>query len=172
LFLTLLIWILYLCPLVSLAMGLYIVGFLKKPARNFSDSLYRAETQETAIQGLSLLGIHPICRHQTQTLLPMPRSACWQGPDIAISWEALLEPDQYRQICMLAANCRTDHGDSNRVVRRRIVEPEGHCNPIVWTTISTIQIPPVLTGAKPPTNEYTWRDTWLQLDMQQRGGLI
>jgi hypothetical protein len=31
------------------------------------------------------VGIHPIYRQQTQTLLLMPRSACWQEPDIAVS---------------------------------------------------------------------------------------
>jgi hypothetical protein len=36
----------------------------------------RAETKEMAIQRLPHLEIHPICRHQTQTLLLMPRSAC------------------------------------------------------------------------------------------------
>ena len=35
-----------------------------------------AETDGKAIQRLPHLGIHPTCRHQTQTLLLMPRSAC------------------------------------------------------------------------------------------------
>jgi hypothetical protein len=34
------------------------------------------ETEEKAIQRLPYLGIHPICSHQTQSLLVMPRSAC------------------------------------------------------------------------------------------------
>jgi hypothetical protein len=29
----------------------------------------------------------------------MPTSACWQEPDIAVSWEALTEPDKYRGGC-------------------------------------------------------------------------
>jgi hypothetical protein len=29
----------------------------------------------------------------------MPRSAYWQEPDIAVSWEALPEPDKYRGGC-------------------------------------------------------------------------
>ena len=45
------------------------------------------------------LGIHPTCRHQTKTLLEMPRSACWQEPDTAISCEAVPDPDQYRWRC-------------------------------------------------------------------------
>jgi hypothetical protein len=36
----------------------------------------RAESEEKAIHILPLLGIHPIFRHQTQTLLWMSRSAC------------------------------------------------------------------------------------------------
>ena len=36
----------------------------------------RVETEGKAIQRLSQLGIHPICRHQTQTLVLMPRSTC------------------------------------------------------------------------------------------------
>jgi hypothetical protein len=53
-----------------------------------------AETEGKVIQWLSHLEIHPIYSHQTQTLLRMPTSACWQEPDIAISWEALLVPDK------------------------------------------------------------------------------
>ena len=30
--------------------------------------------------------------------------------------------------------------------------------------------PPELPGTKLPTKEYTWRDQWLQLHMQQREG--
>ena len=35
-----------------------------------------SETEEMAIQRLPHLGIHPIFRHQPQTLLQMPRSTC------------------------------------------------------------------------------------------------
>ena len=45
-----------------------------------------SETEEMAIQRLPHLGIHPIFRHQPQTLLQMPRSTCWQEPGIAIPW--------------------------------------------------------------------------------------
>jgi hypothetical protein len=43
------------------------------------------ETEGKAIQRLPHLGIHPIYSHQTQTLLCMSRSACWQESDIAVS---------------------------------------------------------------------------------------
>jgi hypothetical protein len=52
-----------------------------------------------AIQRLPHLAIHPIYSHQTQTLLWMPGSGCWQDPDIAVSWEALPEPDKHRGRC-------------------------------------------------------------------------
>jgi hypothetical protein len=45
------------------------------------------------------LGIYPIYSDQTQTLLRMPTSACWQKPDIAVSGEALTVPDKYRSGC-------------------------------------------------------------------------
>jgi hypothetical protein len=60
----------------------------------------RAETEEKVIQRLPYLWIHPICSHQTQTLLQMPRSPCWQEPGIAIPWKALPEPDKYRGGCL------------------------------------------------------------------------
>jgi hypothetical protein len=44
-----------------------------------------AEIEGKAILRLSHLGIHRIHRHQTQTLLWMPRSACCQNPDVAVS---------------------------------------------------------------------------------------
>jgi hypothetical protein len=59
-----------------------------------------AETEGKAIQRMPHLGLHPICSHQTQTLLGMPRSACWQDPDIAVSLEAVPEPDKYRCRCL------------------------------------------------------------------------
>ena len=57
---------------------------------------YEAETEGKAIQRLTHLGIHPINRHQTQTVLWMPKSAYWQEPEIIVPSEALPEPDRYR----------------------------------------------------------------------------
>jgi hypothetical protein len=66
---------------------------------------------------------------------------------------------------MLAANHRTEHGDSNGGVRGRRTEgAEGVCN-FTGKTTSTSQIPPELLGTKSPTKEYAWRDPWLQLHM-------
>ena len=59
-------------------------------------TMSRAETEGKASQRLPYLEIQPICRHQTQTILLMPRRSFWQEPGIAIPWDALLEPDQYR----------------------------------------------------------------------------
>jgi hypothetical protein len=60
---------------------------------------FGAETEGKAIHWLSHLRITPIYSYQTQTLLWMPRSACWQEPDIAVSWEVLPVPDKYRSGC-------------------------------------------------------------------------
>jgi hypothetical protein len=63
------------------------------------ETKYGAETEGNAIQRLPHLRIHPMYSHQTQTLLWTQRSAYWQEPDIAISCEALPEPDKYRDAC-------------------------------------------------------------------------
>jgi hypothetical protein len=55
------------------------------------------KTEGKAIQKLPHLGIHPIYSHKTQTLLWMPGSACWWKPDMAVSWDALPEPDIQRR---------------------------------------------------------------------------
>jgi hypothetical protein len=57
----------------------------KIPMGGVSETKCGAETEGKAIQRLPHLGIHPIYRHQTQTLLWMPRSGCLQEPDIAVS---------------------------------------------------------------------------------------
>ena len=54
------------------------------------------ETEGKSIQKLSHVGLYPIYCHETQTLLWMPASACWQEPDRAVSWEVLPQPDKYR----------------------------------------------------------------------------
>jgi hypothetical protein len=60
------------------------------------ETKWGAETEGKAIQRLPYLGIHPIYNSQAQTLLCLSGSACWQEPDIAVSWDALPEPDKYR----------------------------------------------------------------------------
>jgi len=120
-------------------------------------------TKEKVIQRLPHLGIHPICSHQTQSLLLMPRSACWQEPDMNISWEALPEPYWYRWGCLLLTIglSRGTHGG----VRERTEGAEQVCNPIGRTTISTYQIPLELPRTKRPNIDYPWRGPWLQLHM-------
>jgi hypothetical protein len=56
---------------------------------------FGAETEGKAIQWRFHLGIHPIYSYQTQKLLRMPRSACWQDPDIL---ERLCQC-LYRSVC-------------------------------------------------------------------------
>jgi len=66
---------------------------------------------------------------------------------------------------ILTANHWTEHGDPNEGVREITEGAEGVCSPIERTTISINKTPPGLPRTKPPTNEYTWRDPWLQLHM-------
>jgi hypothetical protein len=61
-----------------------------------TETKFRAETEGMTILRLPDLGIHPINNHQTQTLLQMPTRACWQEPDIAVSWQALAVTGKYR----------------------------------------------------------------------------
>jgi hypothetical protein len=95
----------------------------------------RAESEGKAIQRPAQLGIHPMSRRQTLTLLLMLRGACWQELGIAVSWEVLQVPDKYR--------CRY----SQPTIRLSLGIPmeklgEGLkelnlCNPIGRTRIST-----------------------------------
>ena len=71
----------------------------KIPLEGVTETTCKAETEGMTIQRLPHLGIHPINNHQTQTLLWMPTGACWQEPDIAVSWEALPVPGKYRSGC-------------------------------------------------------------------------
>jgi hypothetical protein len=52
-------------------------------SKNFRDKKNEVKTEGKASQRLPHLGIHPIYRHKTQSLLLMLRSVCWQEPDIA-----------------------------------------------------------------------------------------
>jgi hypothetical protein len=56
----------------------------KIPMEGVAETTCGAETEGMISQRLPHLGIHPIYNHQTQTLLWIPTSACWQDPDIAI----------------------------------------------------------------------------------------
>ena len=71
----------------------------KIPMEGITETKCGAETEGMTIQRLLHLGIHPINKHQTQTLLQMPTRACWQEPDIAVAWEVLPVPDKYRSEC-------------------------------------------------------------------------
>jgi hypothetical protein len=90
------------------------------------------ETEGKAIQRLSYLGIHPICRHQTQTLLRMPRRTCWQEPGVAVHWEFLPAPDQYR--CRYSQQLDWAHGPQMEELGEGLKELKGIATPIVRTT--------------------------------------
>jgi hypothetical protein len=51
-------------------------------------------------------------------------------------------------------------------------EDEGVCNPRRKNNNVNQADIPELPGTKPPTKEYTWRDQWLQMHMQQRMALL
>ena len=57
-----------------------------------------AETEERPSRDCPTWGSIPY-NHQTQTLLWIPRSTCWQEPDIIVSWEVLSELNKYRGEC-------------------------------------------------------------------------
>ena len=88
----------------------------KRPMEGVTETKFRAETEGMSIQRLPHLGIHSIDNHQTKKLLWMP-SACWKEPDIAVSWEALPEPDKYRGRC---SNRWTENWVRNIGFRERI----------------------------------------------------
>jgi hypothetical protein len=71
------------------AKRVYVTVFLRRgdkiPEGGNKETKCRAKTERKAIQRLPCLGIHPIYRHQTQTLLWILGRACWQEPDIAVS---------------------------------------------------------------------------------------
>ena len=78
------------------------------------------------------LGIHPICSHQTQALLLMPRSTYWQEPGIDVRVIQI-------QLSMLAANHQTEHGDHNEGAKERPEEAKRGCN-LMGRTLPTNQI--------------------------------
>ena len=94
-----------------------------------------------AIQRQPHLEIHPIYRHQTQTQLHMPRSACWQEPVIAVFWEVLPEPAKYRCGCE-QATIGLSRGTPMEELEKKTEGAEGVCNPIWRTTIWTLTRPP------------------------------
>jgi hypothetical protein len=71
----------------------------KIPMEGITETKFGAKMEGRTIQRLSQPGIHPIYHHQTQTLLHMPASFCWQDTDIALSCESLPIPGKYRSGC-------------------------------------------------------------------------
>jgi hypothetical protein len=56
----------------------------KIPMERDTETKYGAETDGMTIQRLTHMGIHSICSHQTQIILWMPTSVCWQETDIVV----------------------------------------------------------------------------------------
>jgi hypothetical protein len=87
------------------------------------------------------LGINPIYNHQTQTLLWMPTSACWQEPHIASCLLRGSASAWQIQKWMLTAIHGTDLRIPNEGARERSQRAEGVCSPIEGTTMWTNQCP-------------------------------
>ena len=102
------------------------------------ETKYVAKTEGKAIQKLLHQGIDPIYSHQSQTLLWMPTSACWQKPDIVVSWEALPVPDKYRNRCSLPS-MELSTGTPMKDLEKRTQGVEGFWSPIGGTIIWTNQ---------------------------------
>jgi len=80
-----------------------VLDLLRKENKNTHRRKHRDEVWSRdwkAIHKLPHMDMNPIYSHQTQATLLMPRSACWQELDIAVFWEALPEPDNYRGGCL------------------------------------------------------------------------
>ena len=71
----------------------------KIPIEGVIETKFRAKTEEKTIQRLPHPEIHPMNNHQTQTLLLMSESFCWQDPNIALSSESMTMPGKYRRGC-------------------------------------------------------------------------
>jgi hypothetical protein len=73
------------------------------------------------------LGIHPIYNHQTQTLLWMATTACWQDPDSCLLRGSA--SDWQIQKWMLTAIHGTEQRVSNGRARENIQGVEGFAAP-------------------------------------------
>ena len=71
----------------------------KIPIEGVIETKFRAKTEEKTIQRLPHPEIHPMNNHQTQTLLLMSESFCWQDPNIALSSESMTMPGKYKRGC-------------------------------------------------------------------------
>lgn len=94
----------------------------------FLKAIYRFHSISSKIQSQFFI-------HQTQSLLLIPRSACWQESDRGLLRGSAIS--LLIQMMMLAANHWTEHRDSNGGVRVNTEEVEVVCNLIGRTTIST-----------------------------------
>jgi hypothetical protein len=71
----------------------------KIPMEGVTETKFRAETEGRTIQRMPHLEIYLTYNHQTQTVLWILTWACWQEPDLVVSWEALPVPGKFRSGC-------------------------------------------------------------------------
>ena len=82
---------------------------------------------------------------------------------MAVSLEALPDPDKYRGGCSqptIELNARSQMEE----LEKKLKDLTGF-QPNAWSTGHT---PSKLLETGPPNKDYTWRDPWLQLHMWQR----
>jgi hypothetical protein len=122
------------------------------------ETKWGAETEPKAIQRLPHLRIHPIYSHQTGMLLWILGSACWQKPDMAVSWKSLPEPDKYIGGCPQSTIVLST-GSQIEELEKELKELKGLLS--LWGEQQRqLARPPVLQGTRPLTKYYTWRDSW------------
>jgi hypothetical protein len=115
-----------------------------------------AETEGKAIQRQSLLKIHPIYSYQTKILFCMPRSAYWEEPDRAVTWEALPELYKYRG-GYSQPTIGLSVGSPIEELEKGLKELKGFATPEEEQQYEpTRPPPPELPGIKPLTKKYTW----------------
>ena len=100
---------------------------------------YGTDTEGITIQRLSQWGSIPSTTTKTK-LLWMPARACWQEPNIAVSWKSLPVPDKYIRGCSQPSTGLST-GSPNEELDKVPKELKGSVAPLGETTIWTNQYP-------------------------------
>jgi hypothetical protein len=102
-------------------------------------------------------------------------SACWWKPDMAISWEALPEPDKYRGRGLQPTIGLSAGGGGASLMEKLekgLKELRGFAAPWGKQQCQPVRPPEFGGGNGPPTKECTRRDPWLLTHMWQRMALL
>ena len=126
----------------------YVLEGEQIPMEGVTETKCGTETEGKAIQRLPHLGIHPIYRHQTQTLLTVLTRYLLTGA----SYSCLLRGSARADRC-LQATTGLNMGSPMEELEKGL---KGLRLTIHRKNNNINQ--PELPGTKPPTKEYTWRD--------------